>query len=76
MADFNDFGFTSVTQDELSELTGLKKEQDRATRLYSAILPLLQNLMENPEKDYIYWPRREEKIKDFRNKLELIYNGD
>jgi len=35
------------------------------------VLPLLYNLMKNPEKDYIYWPNREsiitkqiEKIKD------------
>ncbi len=26
------------------------------------ILPLLLNLMKNPEKEYIHWPRRSEKI--------------
>ena len=40
------------------------------------ILPILYNLMKNPEKDYIYWPKREsiimkqiEKIKDVTQDL-------
>jgi hypothetical protein len=40
------------------------------------ILPLLYNLMQNPDKDYIYWPKREEiitkqieKIKDVTQDL-------
>ena len=40
------------------------------------ILPLLYNLMRNPDKDYIYWPKREEiitkqieKIKDVTQDL-------
>jgi len=40
------------------------------------ILPLLYNLMKNPDKDYIYWPKREEiitkqieKIKDVTQDL-------
>ena len=40
------------------------------------VLPVLYNLMKNPEKDYIYWPNREqiimkqiEKIKDVTQDL-------
>lgn len=34
------------------------------------ILPLLKNLMANPEKEYIYWPERTTKIEAFIKKLD------
>jgi len=43
--------------------------------LYNAITPLLNNLKANPEKEYILWPNRTEKIEAFENKLFDIYNG-
>ena len=36
-----------------------KEDMDKVEKL---ILPLLYNLMKNPEKDYIFWPNREEII--------------
>ena len=35
------------------------EDMDKVEKL---ILPLLYNLMKNPEKDYIFWPNREEII--------------
>lgn len=34
------------------------------------IMPLLNNLMANPDKEYIYWPQRTEKIKSFIQKMD------
>jgi len=43
--------------------------------MYKSILPLLDNLEKNPEKDYIFWPDRTKKIDSFRKRLTEIYNG-
>ena len=75
-----DFGFTAVDEDELEvvqkqtqklESTSGKIEEteDKLNKLYNSILPLLSNLKMNPEKDYIYWPKRIEKVEQFE---ELI----
>ncbi len=75
-----DFGFTAVDEDELEvvqkqtqklESTSGKAEEleDKLNKLYNSILPLLSNLKKNPEKDYIYWPKRTEKVEQFE---ELI----
>lgn len=85
--DIFDFGFTAVTEEELqtvetsrtiaqeaqSEVEELDK---RLTMLYNAIIPLLDNLRKDPEKDYIYWPDRTGKIDAFETKLANIVNGD
>lgn len=81
-----DFGFTAVNEDELETVQKLEQEksvasdkvlglQDRLDALYSAIMPLLNNLASNPEKSYIYWPNRLEKIETFRDKLTELYKG-
>jgi len=36
------------------------------------VLPVLYNLMKNPEKDYIYWPNREEIITKQINKIKDV----
>jgi hypothetical protein len=36
------------------------------------IMPLLVNLMKNPEKEYIYWPNRTEKIKEHIDSIIAI----
>ena len=71
-----DFGFTAVDEDELEavqktttklETTSAKADEveEKLNKLYNAILPLLSNLKANPEKDYIYWPKRTEKVEAF-----------
>ena len=49
--------------------------QNRLTKLYDAIQPLLINLKANPEKDYIHWPNRTAKVDSFKKLLTDIYNG-
>jgi hypothetical protein len=40
------------------------------------ILPLLNNLMKNPEKVYIKWPNREKIVKDQINKIIAITRSE
>ena len=81
--DIFDFGFTAVDE---SELEAVQKAQtvasevasdannleEKLNNLYNAILPLLSNLKANPEKEYIYWPNRVEKVEAFEDKLAAI----
>ena len=84
--DIFDFGFTAVDEDELSAVQEAKSTltevssnaettQERLDNLYNAVIPLLTNLKANPEKEYILWPNRTEKIEQFEAKLLDIYNG-
>jgi hypothetical protein len=81
-----DFGFTAVDEDELEAVQKLEQEkssasdealglQERLDALYSSVMPLLNNLAANPEKSYIYWPNRLDKIEQFRDKLTELYKG-
>jgi hypothetical protein len=83
---FNDFGFTTVNEEELEavqELTattqsiqGTAEElQARLDKLYNSIVPLLTNLAANPEKEYIYWPNRVSKVEEFSDYILNIYRG-
>lgn len=86
MADIFDFGFTAVNEDELeavqkaqqqitTESTTAQTLQERLDNLYNAVTPLLNNLKKNPEKDYILWPNRLEKVEEFETYLQKIYKG-
>lgn len=46
-----------------------REDMDKVEKL---ILPLLYNLMKNPEKDYIFWPNREEIINKQIAKIQDI----
>ena len=78
-----DFGFTAVDENELEavqktssklEATGNKASEleDKLNKLYNSILPLLTNLKKNPEKEYILWPNRTEKIEEFEDHIAGI----
>lgn len=81
--DIFDFGFTAVNEEELeivqqASLTmqeGLEV-QARLEKLYNAVQPLLNNLKKNPEKDYIYWPNRLEKVEAFEDYIFNIVSKD
>lgn len=81
--DIFDFGFTAVTEDELQSVESsrnqveemqekLKQVDNKAKRLYDAIMPLLDNLRKNSEKEYILWPNRKPTIDAFEEKLSSI----
>ena len=84
--DIFDFGFTAVDEEELQAVQKTQQVaedakqasasyQDKLDRLYNAIVPLLNNLKKNPEKDYILWPDRLEKVEAFETHLQKIYKG-
>lgn len=74
-----DFGFTAVDEDELEAVqkvsVAASSTEDKLHNLYNAIIPLLNNLKQNPEKDYILWPNRLEKVEQFESHLQSIYKG-
>tara|TARA_Y100001951_G_C11294789_1_gene274769 strand:- start:1789 stop:2040 length:252 start_codon:yes stop_codon:yes gene_type:complete len=79
MADieYNDFGFTAMDADELASVdTKIVEKTTTANEVIEQmdnfIRPLLENLMKDSDKDYIYWPNRSEMIKKQIDKLNLI----
>lgn len=77
-----DFGFTAVDESELEAFQQLEvtseiadDTQERLDRLFNAIQPLLTNLKLNPEKEYILWPNRLDKIEQFESFIQNIYKG-
>lgn len=85
--DIFDFGFTAVDENELEAVqqaqttvqqasSDATSTQERLDRLYNAVMPLLTNLKKNPEKEYILWPNRTQKIEEFESKLLDIYQGN
>ena len=86
MDDIFDFGFTAVTEDELSTVKKANEtaialseqtdsKQNQLDSLFNAIVPLLNNLKMNPEKEYILWPDRLAKVEQFEDMLQKIYKG-
>lgn len=83
-----DFGFTAVDEVDLglskqnaqsledeiellkSELKSTKESMEDIRKL---IMPLLNNLMKNPEKEMILWPDREQNIKQFIKKINEYF---
>lgn len=60
-----DFGFTAVDEDTVVEpivnnvqTTAEEQLKLKLLEVEKLIMPLLVNLMKNPEKDYIHWPNR------------------
>jgi|TARA_R110002074_G_scaffold93295_2_gene203769 hypothetical protein len=81
MAEF-DFGFTLVDEAELdvakevaTSTASATNTQDKLDKLYNAITPLLNNLKANPEKEYIKWPNRVDKVEAFEGQILKIYKG-
>ena len=53
-------------------------EEEVASKLVKVeqlIMPLLVNLMKNPEKEYIYWPNRIEKLQEQVDKVLELTRG-
>ena len=84
--DLFDFGFTAVNEEELEAVQKVTQKaaaveatatstQEKLDKLYNAVVPLLNNLKKNPEKEYILWPNRLTKVEAFENHLQKIYKG-
>ena len=72
-----DFGFTAVDENELevvqkaaetasSASSTAEELQAKIDKLYNAITPLLNNLKKNPEKEYIFWPNRIDRLSSLK----------
>ena len=86
-----DFGFSLVSEEELKKQEEhLKKEAEQQSQaiqiitsdyknkidnLMAAIIPFLENLAKDKEKQYIYWPQRTEKINIFIKHLNKIVDN-
>lgn len=87
----NDFGFSLVSEAELKaheEMLKKKVEeqskvvakatteaQTKLEALRDMIMPLLNNLAKGPDKEYILWPNRAEKIEAFIKKVNNFVDG-
>lgn len=86
--DAMDFGFSTVSEAELKdiekkllqeveskevELEKIEKDyKTRLQKLHKMIIPLLNNLAKDPDKEYIHWPNRTKKIEEFRKKIDKL----
>jgi GTP cyclohydrolase I len=71
-----DFGFTTHAGEEFVDVDEAQALQNKAEAMYEAILPLLNNLAKDADKnEMIRWPNRAVKIYEFRKRLEEILNS-
>ena len=86
MSDDFDLGFSLVDEAELEAVqkatstaeaasSTAMEMQTKIDKLYNMIMPLLNNLQQSQEKEYIYWPNRTDKIELFRDKLLAVYKS-
>ena len=70
----DDFGFSIVDE---SDLTTVVERYDKAEKLRDMIMPLLNNLKSNPDKDIIRWsgPERVRRIDEFIKKMNDLVDG-
>lgn len=66
-----DFGFSFHEPEEQKS----DEYEIRLKKLHSAILPFLDNLCKDPDKETIRWPNRVQKIAEFKQKLQQIVEG-
>ena len=83
-----DFGFSAVSEADLKSVEKqLQQEIDskaeelekveksykvKLEKLHKMIMPLLNNLAKDPDKEYIHWPNRTAKIEDFKKKINKL----
>ena len=76
-----DFGFSAVNESELeiakqasSATSTASENEQKLKKLHNAIKPLLANLKQNPDKEYILWPNRVAVIEKFESHLaDIVY---
>ena len=69
----DDSSYQVLFEKRKAELEDVYKEQMR--KVEKLILPLLHNLMKNPENEYIKWPGRTEIVQKQINKIVAITRG-
>ena len=69
----DDASYQLLFEKRKAELETIYKEQMK--KLEKLVLPLLYNLMKNPENEYIKWPNRTEIVQKQINKIVAITRG-
>lgn len=85
-----DFGFSAVTEEELKQYEKQQIQElsrkveyasvegttykERLETMYKMIIPLVNNLSKDPQKEYILWPGRDKKLMEFKAKLDALMN--
>ena len=88
----DDFGFSLVSESELKAHEELLKKkieeqskivvktamdnQAKLQGLLDMVMPLLKNLAKDPEKTYVFWPDRAEKMQLFIKKVNDFVDND
>jgi len=75
----NDFGFTAATEEELAEplvsdarAATVEELKAKLLEVEKLVMPLLVNLMKNPEKEYLKWPNRTAQVEKHIEKILAI----
>lgn len=68
-----DFGFSF--EDNKEAIEQAEADQRRIDRIVNLVIPLLTNLAKEPHKETIYWPNREEKLRELIDKIQEIAKG-
>ena len=69
----DDSSYQVLFEKRKAELEDVYKEQMK--KVEKLILPLLHNLMKNPENEYIKWPNRTNVVQGQINKIVAITRG-
>lgn len=69
---------TADLKDNIGKAVTAQSKADQRTRdMYDAIMPLINNLLKDADKNpYIHWPNRTEKLNAFKEKLLSIRDRD
>lgn len=79
-----DFGFSFVDEDELRVMERKLEQQNQVIqeealtyqqkydRLYKMVMILLKNLLQEPTKNYIFWPNRTKDVEEFIKKINTL----
>ena len=62
----------ALHEQNITVATAIQTAEVRLANLQAAINALLDNLIKDPEKPYIYWPDRAEKVEAFRAKINSL----
>lgn len=70
----DDFGFSAVSAEDVVAVVEANPKNVKMSmiKIFDKINPLLRKLEDNPDKDYIHWPNRQERIRQFREDLQTL----
>lgn len=69
---YNNFGFSLMSEKEIKSKE--RKLQEKVNGLHKMIMPFLENLSKDEDKEYICWPNRVPQIKAFIEEIEMFVN--